>query len=73
MRFKCAIKCIQKKQLKDKLNKDMMKGEIETLTDVTHPNIMRVYQLLHDKESYYFIAELAPYGDIDELYKRKIK
>ena len=43
-----------------------MMNELKTLEDVTHPNVLRIYELLHDKKNYYIICEYLKYGELYE-------
>jgi serine/threonine protein kinase len=40
----------------------MMQNELAVLEDVDHPNIMRVYELLHDERNYYIVSEYMREG-----------
>ena len=80
--IKYAMKIIDKKELKKKkvfkqdndgnvivtnLLKDALK-EIAILKKLNHPNIIKLYEILHNyqKEKIYLIMEYADYGDIVE-------
>jgi [calcium/calmodulin-dependent protein kinase] kinase len=80
--IKYAMKIIDKKELKKKkifkqdkdgniivtnLLKDALK-EIAILKKLDHPNIIKLYEILHNyqKEKIYLIMEYAEYGDIVE-------
>ena len=41
------------------------------LSQVTHPNIIRIYELLEDNINYYIVSELMPGGDLHS-HLRKI-
>ena len=65
--IKCAIKIIKKSKLNEKKRlKELMIQELEILEDVSHPNIMRIYELLHDDKSYYIVSEFLKYGELYE-------
>ena len=83
---KYAMKIINKKELKKKkifkqdkdgnvivtnLLKDALK-EIAILKKLNHPNIIKLYEILHSyqKEKIYLIMEYAEYGDIVEYNER---
>ena len=83
---KYAMKIINKKELKKKkifkqdqdgnvivtnLLKDALK-EIAILKKLNHPNIIKLYEILHNyqKEKIYLIMEYAEYGDIVEYNER---
>jgi serine/threonine protein kinase len=45
--IKCAIKIIRKEQVNShKILQDLMRNELKILEDTSHPNIMRIYELL---------------------------
>lgn len=44
-----AIKIIKKEHIdKNEMSKQLMVGELNILEETCHPNIMRIYELLHD-------------------------
>ena len=43
-----------------------MNNELKVLEGTAHPNIVRVYELLHDENFYYIVSEYLKHG---ELYK----
>ena len=58
--MECAIKCIKKEDIvKNKCRIDSMMSELEVLERVSHPTLVRTYQLLHDEKYYYIVTELA--------------
>ena len=58
-----AIKTIDKSKLK--INTELlMMQELEILKEVSHPHIMRVIELLHDKNNYYIVTELMEGGEL---------
>lgn len=63
--LKCAIKIIKKSIVeRNATNKQLMKNELEVLSQVSHPNIVRVYDLLHDEKFFFVVTEQARYGDL---------
>ena len=47
LKIKCALKKINKELLEDDpVQEQLMKDEIATIQNITHPNLMRVYELL---------------------------
>ena len=48
-----------------------MKNELEILQKIAHPNIVRVYELLEDKERYYIIMELMMDGELKEYVQTR--
>ena len=49
-----------------KILKDLMMSELTVLEDVCHPNVMRIYELLHDEKFYYIVSEFLKYGELYE-------
>ena len=47
-----------------------MLGELEVLEKTSHPNVMAIYELLHDKKFYFIVSEYLPYG---ELYDYRVE
>lgn len=47
----------------------LMENELQTLEDTCHPNIVRIYELLHDDKFYYIIQELIEGGELYDLEK----
>lgn len=46
--------------------RELMIQELTILEDVSHPNIMRIYELLHDDKYYYIVTEFLKYGELYE-------
>ena len=68
-----AIKIIKKEHIdKNEMSKQLMVGELNILEETCHPNIMRIYELLHDQKRYYIVSEYIEHGQLfDFLQKRK--
>ena len=47
-----------------------MNDELKALTDTSHPNIVRVFELLHDDRNYYMISEYCKHKDLFEYMKQ---
>ena len=48
-----------------------MQSELKILEDTSHPNIMRIYELLHDDNFFFVISELFRGGELfDFIVKR---
>ena len=68
--MKLAIKIIDKDRLEfNDVEKDLLMNELKVLTDIPHPYIVRVFELLHDPYSYYIVSELVKHGDLDNYVK----
>jgi serine/threonine protein kinase len=54
----------------------LMRGELEALDELDHPNIVRVIELLESDEDYYIVMELMPDGNLldmlNKISKQKI-
>ena len=58
LKMKCAIKIIRKTKLEQRpILKDLMLNELQILEDTSHPNITRIYELLHDDKFYFIVSE----------------
>ena len=43
-----------------------MDGELKVLEETSHPNIMRIYELLHDDKFDFIVSELIRFGELYE-------
>ena len=41
-----------------------MKNELQILEDTSHPNIMKIYELLEDEKFYFVISEFIRFGEL---------
>ena len=41
-----------------------MKNELQILEETSHPNIVRIYELLHDDKFYFIVSEYIKYGEL---------
>ena len=65
---KCAIKIIRKDKINDhEILKKLMSDELKILEATAHPNIMRIYELLHDDKFYFVVSEFIRYGELYEF------
>jgi serine/threonine protein kinase len=63
--IKCAIKIIKKEKINEhKILKALMQNELLVLEETSHPNIMRIYELLHDDKFYFIISEFVRCGEL---------
>lgn len=53
--------------------KELMLQELQILSSLTHPNIMRIYELLEDEVCYYVVSELIFGGDLAHAFTKKGK
>jgi calcium-dependent protein kinase len=50
-----------------------MNNELQILEGTSHPNIMRVYELLHDEKFYFIISEFIRHGELYEVIVNRAK
>lgn len=50
-----------------------MKDELKVLEEVSHPNIMRIYELLHDDHLYFIVSEFLRYGEMYDYIVQRSK
>jgi calcium-dependent protein kinase len=66
-----AIKIMAKKQIeKQKIYVQLLQNELSILGSKSHPNIIRIVDLLEDDDNYYVVSEVVHGG---ELFKRLTK
>ena len=41
-----------------------MKDELHVLEEITHPHIMRIYELLEDDDFYFIVSEYIRHGEL---------
>lgn len=62
---KCAIKMISKESIKkQKIMINLMMNELKVLETVSHPNVLNIYELLHDDNYYFIVSEYMKYGEL---------
>lgn len=63
--YKCAIKVIRKDRFENmKILETLMRNELQVLEQMSHPNIMRIFELLEDHKHYYIVSEYIRYGEL---------
>ena len=64
----CAIKIIRKSQIQVRKSLvDYMESELLVLEEVSHHQMLRVYDLLHDDEHIFIVTEMLSGGDLLKL------
>jgi len=64
-KIKCAIKMISKESLQDQqIMRDLMMNELEVLEKVSHPNILNIFELLHDDKYFFIVSEFMRCGEL---------
>jgi len=48
-----------------------MENELEILEDISHPNIVRIFELLEDNNNYYIVSELMNHGELFDFANNK--
>jgi len=43
------------------------------LEDISHPNIVRLFEILEDKTNYYVVSELMKYGELHDYANKRNK
>jgi len=62
---KCAVKIIRKDKIGEReILGELMKNELQILEETSHPNIVRIYELLHDDKFYFIVSEYIKYGEL---------
>ena len=69
---KKAMKELHKSSLSKEDERIMLK-EVNTLSQIDHPHIMKVYELIESPNSYNIITELIPGGELLEMLGREKK
>ena len=63
--MKCAVKIIRKDKIGEReILGELMKNELQILEETSHPNIVRIYELLHDDKFYFIVSEYIKYGEL---------
>jgi serine/threonine protein kinase len=66
-----AIKIMKKKEIqKHQVYVELLQNELAILGEKSHPNLIRIIDLMEDEERYYVVSELVKGG---ELFKRLVK
>ena len=62
--IQCAVKVISKRKLNNQEYIRMNQNEFEIVEQISHPNIVRVYELLEDQDFFYIVMELMQGGSL---------
>ena len=65
-----AIKILEKDKIQDEEDLERISREISILKKLKHPNIIKIYDIIENKNNFYIIMELAING---ELFKHIVK
>ena len=66
-----AIKIMRKKDIeKQSIYVELLQNELQILGEKSHPNIIRIVDLIEDNQNYYVVSELVKGGELfDRLSK----
>jgi serine/threonine protein kinase len=60
-----AVKKLQKKGFMNSKMKILLDTEISIMSEITHPNILHLFEYLQSDESYYLVIQFCNQGDFD--------
>ncbi|KAA8496738.1 CBL-interacting protein kinase 23 [Porphyridium purpureum] len=67
-----AVKVLHKKKIRLKNLSQQVRREISVMSSLTHPNIVKLYQVLASETSIFIVMELVTGGELfDEILRRK--
>jgi 3-phosphoinositide dependent protein kinase-1 len=66
-----AMKVMEKKFIVKEGKSKEVQMERRVLSDVSHPNICRLFFSFHDKDRLYMILDLCPYGELARLIRHQ--
>lgn len=61
---KVAIKCFEKTNIKNVNAMHKIFNEVEILSNLFHPNIIKLYEIFENDKYYFFVTEYAQKGDL---------
>jgi serine/threonine protein kinase len=68
----CAVKIIKKDRVREReVLTELMGNEISVLEEVSHPNIMRIFELMEDKSNYFIVTEFVRGGNLMDKLKKE--
>ena len=62
----CAVKFISKSSLKNQDYFQLNKNALEIVEEISHPHIVRVYELLEDRANFHIVMELMQGGSLQD-------
>ncbi|CAG9330886.1 unnamed protein product [Blepharisma stoltei] len=63
---KRAVKTVHKKKIRNESEREMIYNEVNLLSKLDHPNILKIYEFYHDDKNYYIITEFCSGGELFE-------
>ena len=61
---KYACKLLKKSNIKNKNDLIRLKRELVILTNINHPNVIKIYEIIENSEEYFIIMEYCPKGEL---------
>src|SRR6476661_3882737 len=68
---KVAIKVLPPEFARDKSLIDRLLAEAQAAGKLTHPNVVTIYDVNHDADSYFIVMELVPGGSVQDYLAKK--
>ena len=68
---KVAIKILEKEKIKDKEDSDRVMKEMKFLKTLSHPNIIKVFEILENEKYFFIVMEYAGGGELFHYICRK--
>jgi tRNA A-37 threonylcarbamoyl transferase component Bud32 len=62
-----AVKCIEKTTIKNEKSMQKIFNEVEILANLSHVNIIKLYEIFENEKYYFFVTEFAEKGDLLRL------
>lgn len=59
------------KGVKDAVSREMLDCEIEALTKLKHPNILKCFDVIRETSHCYIVTEFCNEGDLSSILKKK--
>lgn len=65
-----AIKCMDMSAFKDPYMLDSLKNEIKVMEKLTSPNVVKMFDVLHDPQTTFIILEFCSDGDLNQFIRK---
>ena len=53
--------------MNDDVVRELMLNELQILAEISHPSIVKIYELLEDSSNYFIVSELMEYGELSDI------
>lgn len=70
---KLAIKILEKERIKKSEDLVRIKREMKILSNVNHPNIIQLYEVIETRRYYFFVMEYAKKGELSKYIKKNVR